>query len=88
MVEIDTPGHTAIISEAHPDYVACPQARLWLNYANGRRFHFLSFCVPLRSNRAAGWSATVCKRDDRKVDCRAVLRGCENVSFVDRQHGR
>ncbi|KAI0927731.1 hypothetical protein AcV5_008188 [Taiwanofungus camphoratus] len=34
MVEIDTPGHTAIISEAHPDYVACPQARLWLNYAN------------------------------------------------------
>ncbi|KAI0927724.1 hypothetical protein AcV5_008183 [Taiwanofungus camphoratus] len=34
MVEIDTPGHTAVISEAHPDYVACAQARPWASYAN------------------------------------------------------
>ncbi|KAI0326228.1 N-acetylhexosaminidase [Cubamyces sp. BRFM 1775] len=34
MVEIDTPGHTAIISQAHPDYVACAQATPWASYAN------------------------------------------------------
>ena len=35
MVEIDTPGHTAIIAEAHPDYVACNGATPWATYANG-----------------------------------------------------
>ncbi|KAI0629981.1 N-acetylhexosaminidase [Trametes polyzona] len=34
MVEIDTPGHTAIIAEAHPDFVACPHATPWATYAN------------------------------------------------------
>ncbi|KAI8986124.1 N-acetylhexosaminidase [Trametes punicea] len=34
MVEIDTPGHTAIIAQAHPEYVACPQATPWATYAN------------------------------------------------------
>ncbi|CDO72187.1 Glycoside Hydrolase Family 20 protein [Trametes cinnabarina] len=34
MVEIDTPGHTAIIAEAHPEYVACPGATPWATYAN------------------------------------------------------
>ncbi|EJF60954.1 N-acetylhexosaminidase [Dichomitus squalens] len=34
MVEIDTPGHTAIIAEAHPDFVACPGATPWGTYAN------------------------------------------------------
>ena len=35
MVEIDTPGHTAIFAEAHPEYIACPQATPWASYANG-----------------------------------------------------
>ncbi|KAH9950692.1 N-acetylhexosaminidase [Amylocystis lapponica] len=34
MVEIDTPGHTAIIAEAHPDFVACPFSTPWASYAN------------------------------------------------------
>ncbi|EIM86188.1 beta-hexosaminidase [Stereum hirsutum FP-91666 SS1] len=34
LVEIDTPGHTAIISESHPEHVACPQATPWGSYAN------------------------------------------------------
>ncbi|KAI0671147.1 N-acetylhexosaminidase [Trametes maxima] len=34
MVEIDTPGHTAIISQAHPDFVACAEASPWATYAN------------------------------------------------------
>ncbi|THH17264.1 hypothetical protein EW146_g3514 [Bondarzewia mesenterica] len=28
LVEIDTPGHTSVISKAHPEYVACAEARL------------------------------------------------------------
>ncbi len=35
MVEIDTPGHTAIIAEAHPEFIACPGATPWATYANG-----------------------------------------------------
>ncbi|RDX48884.1 N-acetylhexosaminidase [Lentinus brumalis] len=34
MVEIDTPGHTAIIAEAHPEFIACPGATPWATYAN------------------------------------------------------
>ena len=32
--EIDTPGHTAIISEAYPEHVACAEATPWSTYAN------------------------------------------------------
>lgn len=35
MPEIDTPGHTDIIGEAYPDYVACHQSTPWANDANG-----------------------------------------------------
>ncbi|THH17499.1 hypothetical protein EW146_g3329 [Bondarzewia mesenterica] len=34
VVEIDTPGHTAIISESHPEHVACPQFTPWSEFAN------------------------------------------------------
>ncbi|KAI0785103.1 N-acetylhexosaminidase [Abortiporus biennis] len=33
LVEIDTPGHTAIISESHPEHVACAQATPWADFA-------------------------------------------------------
>lgn len=29
LVEIDTPGHTAAIANAHPDHVTCNRARPW-----------------------------------------------------------
>ncbi|TFK70530.1 N-acetylhexosaminidase [Pluteus cervinus] len=32
--EIDTPGHTSIISKAFPQHIACPEAAPWSNYAN------------------------------------------------------
>ena len=35
MQEIDTPGHTAIIGAAHPEYVACAEASPWTTFANG-----------------------------------------------------
>ncbi|PPQ72305.1 hypothetical protein CVT24_004582 [Panaeolus cyanescens] len=34
LVEIDTPGHTAIISTSHPEHIACAQATPWSNFAN------------------------------------------------------
>ena len=36
MVEIDTPGHTAIISKSHPEHIACPEASPWSDFAAGR----------------------------------------------------
>ncbi|KAH7911725.1 N-acetylhexosaminidase [Hygrophoropsis aurantiaca] len=34
VVEIDTPGHTAVIAESHPEHVACPGATPWSAYAH------------------------------------------------------
>ncbi|BGP12495.1 Glucosamine-6-phosphate isomerase (Glucosamine-6-phosphate deaminase) (GNPDA) (GlcN6P deaminase) [Rhodosporidiobolus nylandii] len=34
MLEIDMPGHTASVSPAFPDYIACPAASPWATYAN------------------------------------------------------
>ncbi|KNZ51349.1 beta-hexosaminidase [Puccinia sorghi] len=33
LLEIDTPGHTAIIGEAYPDLIACKNKAPWINYA-------------------------------------------------------
>lgn len=33
MVEIDTPGHTAIIAEAYPAFITCSEATPWGTYA-------------------------------------------------------
>lgn len=35
MVEIDTPGHTSVISKAHPEHIACAEATPWSSFANG-----------------------------------------------------
>ncbi|KAL1405292.1 Glucosamine-6-phosphate isomerase (Glucosamine-6-phosphate deaminase) (GNPDA) (GlcN6P deaminase) [Vanrija albida] len=34
VVETDTPGHTSIIYDAYPDYIACFEKRPWTAYAN------------------------------------------------------
>ncbi|KAF4617318.1 hypothetical protein D9613_005806 [Agrocybe pediades] len=34
LVEIDTPGHTAVISTSHPEHIACAQASPWESFAN------------------------------------------------------
>lgn len=33
LVEIDTPGHTAIIAESHPEHIACREATPWGDFA-------------------------------------------------------
>ena len=35
LAEIDTPGHTSVISKAHPEHIACAEATPWSTYANG-----------------------------------------------------
>ena len=35
MAEIDTPGHTSVISKAFPEHIACPEATPWSQFANG-----------------------------------------------------
>ncbi|KAF5367788.1 hypothetical protein D9615_010509 [Tricholomella constricta] len=34
LVEIDTPGHTAVIASSHPEHIACSQASPWTDFAN------------------------------------------------------
>lgn len=34
IAEFDTPGHTAIIAESHPEHIACPYAKGWATHAN------------------------------------------------------
>jgi hexosaminidase len=36
--EIDTPGHTSVISKSHPELVACAEATPWATFANGKAF--------------------------------------------------
>jgi len=38
IVEIDTPGHTTSIAESHPEFIACPFASPWDQFANGSLF--------------------------------------------------
>ncbi|KAG9315523.1 hypothetical protein JVU11DRAFT_3139 [Chiua virens] len=44
--EIDTPGHTAIIGETYPDYVACFHETPWSTYANEPPAGQLRFALP------------------------------------------
>ncbi|KAL4256946.1 Beta-hexosaminidase [Pleurotus pulmonarius] len=34
IAEIDTPGHTSVISKSHPEHIACPEATPWSSFAN------------------------------------------------------
>ncbi|KAF8194199.1 N-acetylhexosaminidase [Pholiota molesta] len=34
IAEIDTPGHTSAISKSHPEFIACPEATPWSQFAN------------------------------------------------------
>ncbi|TFY54309.1 hypothetical protein EVJ58_g8941 [Rhodofomes roseus] len=53
MVEIDTPGHTSIIGESHPEFIACYLARPWASYAGEPPAGQLRFA----NATVANWSA-------------------------------
>ncbi|EPT01464.1 hypothetical protein FOMPIDRAFT_129075 [Fomitopsis schrenkii] len=61
LIEIDTPGHTAVIGEAHPDFVACYHARPWADYAAEPPAGQLRLANATVANWTAGLFAEVAK---------------------------
>ncbi|EIN12307.1 N-acetylhexosaminidase [Punctularia strigosozonata HHB-11173 SS5] len=61
LAEIDTPGHTAIISESHPEHVACPQAAPWADFANEPPAGQLRLASPATRNFTRGLIAAAAR---------------------------
>jgi hexosaminidase len=57
--EIDTPGHTSIISKAHPEHIACAEATPWLTYANEPPAGQLRLASPATINFTMGMLSAV-----------------------------
>ncbi|KAI0345602.1 N-acetylhexosaminidase [Trametopsis cervina] len=50
IAEIDTPGHTAIIHESHPEHIACFDSSPWSTFANEPISGQLRFASPSTTN--------------------------------------
>ncbi|KAG1888014.1 glycoside hydrolase family 20 protein [Suillus fuscotomentosus] len=61
MMEIDTPGHTAIIAATYPEYVACSDASPWADFANEPPAGQLRFALPEVMNFTASLLTNVAK---------------------------
>ncbi|KAI0823997.1 N-acetylhexosaminidase [Trametes gibbosa] len=61
MIEIDTPGHTAIISAAHPEHIACAQESPWTTFANEPPAGQLRIASPATTNFTAGLLSAVAR---------------------------
>ncbi|KIN96874.1 glycoside hydrolase family 20 protein [Pisolithus tinctorius Marx 270] len=66
LLEIDTPGHTAIIGTSYPDYVACFDASPWATYANEPPAGQLRFAVPEVVNFTASLLSSVAQTLESK----------------------
>ncbi|KAJ7062316.1 N-acetylhexosaminidase [Mycena amicta] len=54
LMEIDTPGHTAIIATSHPEHIACSLASPWTTFANEPPAGQLRLATPATVNFTAG----------------------------------
>ncbi|KAN0087813.1 glycoside hydrolase family 20 protein [Tylopilus felleus] len=61
LLEIDTPGHTASIYDAYPEYVACYNEAPWTTYANEPPAGQLRFAVPEVVNFTTSLLSSVAK---------------------------
>ncbi|KAG2139125.1 glycoside hydrolase family 20 protein [Suillus bovinus] len=61
MMEIDTPGHTAIIGATYPEYVACLDASPWAEFAGEPPAGQLRFALPEVMNFTASLLTDVTK---------------------------
>ncbi|RPD56093.1 beta-hexosaminidase [Lentinus tigrinus ALCF2SS1-7] len=61
VVEIDTPGHTSIISAAHPEHIACPIASPWSDFAAEPPSGQLRLASASTTNFTAGLLSAVAK---------------------------
>jgi hexosaminidase len=59
MQEIDTPGHTAVISQSHPEHIACAEATPWTVYANEPPAGQLRLASPATVNFTVGMLSAV-----------------------------
>ena len=59
MQEIDTPGHTSVISKSHPEHVACAEASPWSIYANEPPAGQLRLASPTTVNFTVGLLSAV-----------------------------
>ncbi|EIW81469.1 glycoside hydrolase family 20 protein [Coniophora puteana RWD-64-598 SS2] len=62
MLEIDTPGHTSVIGNAYPDYVACQNEAPWATYANEPPAGQLRFPLEEVQNFTAGLLSSIAKQ--------------------------
>lgn len=60
-MEIDTPGHTAVIAESHPEHIACNQASPWADFANEPPAGQLRLASPATTNFTASLISAVAK---------------------------
>ena len=60
IAEIDTPGHTSVISKAFPEHIACPEAP-WILYANEPPAGQLRIASPDTVNFTTGLLANAAK---------------------------
>ncbi|KAF9483398.1 N-acetylhexosaminidase [Pholiota conissans] len=61
LVEVDTPGHTAVISTSHPEHIACAQATPWENFANEPPAGQLRLASPATANFTAGLLTSIAR---------------------------
>ncbi|KAI0629989.1 N-acetylhexosaminidase [Trametes polyzona] len=61
MIEIDTPGHTAIIAAAHPEHIACAQSSPWTTFANEPPAGQLRLASPATTNFTADLLSAVAR---------------------------
>ncbi|KAF7293004.1 Beta-hexosaminidase [Mycena indigotica] len=54
LMEIDTPGHTAIIAASHPEHIACSQSSPWTTFANEPPAGQLRLATPATVNFTTG----------------------------------
>jgi hexosaminidase len=59
--EIDTPGHTAIISTSHPEHIACAFSTPWSSFANEPPAGQLRLASPATSNFTAALISSIAK---------------------------
>ncbi|KAF8964336.1 N-acetylhexosaminidase [Flammula alnicola] len=59
--EIDTPGHTAVISTSHPEHIACAQAMPWENFANEPPAGQLRLASPATANFTASLISSIAR---------------------------
>ncbi|THH03664.1 hypothetical protein EW145_g6103, partial [Phellinidium pouzarii] len=61
LIEVDTPGHTSVISKSHPEHVACAEATPWATFASEPPAGQLRLASPATANFTASLLAAVAR---------------------------